>query len=318
MEILILGGAGFLGNNLTRYCLKDKRNKITVLDSLEPRLESKITDLKEVLPKIKFIKGDIRNMSLLKRIIPRAEVIVNCAGQTSHPLSLLDPFFDVQINCLGNLSVLEAVRKYNHKALLIYTSSSTVIGKSLAYKIDEDYLRHPLDIYSANKGVAENYHWLYHQVYGLKTIVLRFANLYGPYGKASSQFGFINHFINLANLGREIKIFGSGKQKRNIMYVEDAVDLIYRSFFAKNLLGEIFFAVHREHYTIYKVAQTIVEVFQKGKIKKVPWPKIRKKIEIKDIIISGTKLYYRLGWKPKYCLKDGLLKTKAILEQKQK
>jgi len=316
MKILILGGAGFLGTNLVRKCLEDPKNKIIVVDSLEPRLKSDLKNLKEVIKSIRFIKGDMRSEDLMEKVVKNQDVIFNCAGQTSHPLSLADPFFDIDINCRGNITFLEAVKKNNPKAKVIYTSSSTVIGKAFSATIDENHPEKPLDIYSANKGVAEKYYYLYNRVYGLSTLSLRFSNLYGPYGKGYPEFGFINYFISQAFLNKEIPIYGTGKQNRNVMYIEDACELLYKCAQNNDIFGDIYFAVHREHYSILQIAKEITRVFKKGKITKVPWPNVRKKIEIDNTIISGAKLYYRIKWEPKFTLRQGLTKTKTILERK--
>ena len=266
MNILILGGAGFVGNNLARRCLKEKGNKITILDSLDKRLKSRIGNLKDILPMIKFIKGSIGNFKLMKEMVKGKDVIFNCAAQTSHPFSFINPFFDIEVNCLGNITVLEAVRRYNPKALVIYISSSTVIGKALGDVVSEDHRELPLDIYSANKGVAEKYHYIYHRAYDINTLVLRFANLYGPYGKGYSEFGFINYFIAQAKSGKSITLYGDGSQNRNVMYVEDAVDLLYKCIFHKSLFGHIYFAAHREHHSARKIAEEIVSIFGRGKV----------------------------------------------------
>lgn len=313
MNILILGGAGFLGNNLVRKCLEKGNNNILVVDSLDPRLKSNKEHLRQVLPKITFIKGDIRNKTLMNRVVKNQRVIFNCAGQTSHPLSLKDPFFDTEVNCLGNLTVLEAVKNNNKKARLIYTSSSTLIGKAHDESVDEKHGEKPLDIYSANKGVAEKYYYIYGQVHGLTTLSLRFANLYGPYGKGSPEFGFINYFINRALQDQEIAIYGNGRQMRNVMYAEDAADLLYKCAEKKDIFNNAYFAVHREHYSILEIAKTIIAVVGRGRIKKVPWPDVRKKIEIDNVVISGAKLFYKIKWEPKYNLKKGLIKTKQIM-----
>jgi nucleoside-diphosphate-sugar epimerase len=254
----------------------------------------------------------------MNRIVKNQDLIFNCAGQTSHPLSLSNPFLDVEINCLGNLTVLEAARKYNKKARLIYTSSSTLIGRARDESVDERHSELPLDIYSANKGVVEKYHYIYSKVHGLTTLSLRFANLYGPYGKGSPEFGFINYFIDLAYRNKEITIYGSGRQKRNVMYSEDAAELLYRCALRKDIFNDVYFAVHREHYSIYEIAKTIIKVFKKGRIKKIPWPEVRKKIEIDNVIISGAKLFYKIKWEPKFDLENGLLKTKQILDSNRK
>src|SRR3989344_2343143 len=289
MNILILGGAGFLGNNLVRYCLTKKRHSIVVVDSLEKRLKSSLSSLKPILPKITFIKGDIRDLRLMKRVVKNTDRIFNCAAQTSHPLSLRDPLWDVSINCHGHLTVLEALRMVNKKAVIIYTSSSTVVGESLGKVVDETRAEYPLDIYS--------------------------ANLYGPYGKGHPEFGFVNFFIDRAYHDQEITIFGDGKQHRNIMYVEDAADLLYKAAQTPRLIGNVYFGVHREHYSVLTIAKKIISVFKRGKIKKVPWPDLRARIEIKDVIIAGDKLYKALKWEPRYNLRQGLLKTKRILQK---
>ena len=315
MNILILGGAGFLGSNLVRRCLSDDKNRVTVVDSLDPRLRSSIENLQEVRVSIEFIEGDIRDSSLMESVVEGKEVIFNCAGQTSHPISLSDPLFDVEINCAGNLRVLEAVRKCNKDARIIYTSSSTVIGKAMGDTITETHSEYPLDIYSANKCVAEKYYYIYHKVYGLKTLSLRFANLYGPYGKGYPEFGFINYFIWLAANNQEISIFGDGSQTRNVMYVEDAADLLYNCVFHDSLYGDVFFAAHKEHYSVLEIASEIISVFGRGRLTKKRWPRVRKRIEIGDAIISGAKLYYETQWEPKCNLREGLTKTKQIMER---
>ncbi len=315
MNILILGGAGFLGSNLVRRCLSDDKNRVTVVDSLDPRLKSSIENLQEVRVSIEFIEGDIRDSSLMESVVEGKEVIFNCAGQTSHPISLSDPLFDVEINCAGNLRVLEAVRKCNKDARIIYTSSSTVIGKAMGDTITETHSEYPLDIYSANKCVAEKYYYIYHKVHGLKTLSLRFANLYGPYGKGYPEFGFINYFIWLAANNQEISIFGDGSQTRNVMYVEDVTDLLYNCVFHDSLYGDVYFAVHKEHYSVLDIAREIVSVFGTGRLSKKRWPRVRKRIEIGDAIISGAKLYYETQWEPKFNLREGLIKTKQIMER---
>lgn len=318
MNILILGGAGFLGNNLIRVCLKKLNSRVTVVDSLDPRLKTNLKNLNEVLPKIKFIKGDIRNTQLMNRVVKNQDIIFNCAAQTSHPLSLKDPILDVQINCLGNLTLLEAVKKNNKKVRLVYTSSSTVIGKAIGETVDEKHGEKPLDIYSANKGIVEKYYYIYSKVYGMQTLSLRFANLYGPYGKGSPEFGFINYFIDQAYRNKEITIYGSGRQKRNVMFAEDAAELLYLCALRKDIFNDVYFAVHREHYSVVEIAKTIIKVFKKGKLKKVPWPDVRKKIEIDNVVISGAKLFYKIKWEPKFDLEKGLSKTKQVLDSRVK
>src|SRR6185503_3309375 len=161
MRILVVGGAGFVGSNLVRRCLREPGNQLTVVDSLDPRFRSEIEQLSDVWPKIEFVQADTRDEVRMGEVVARQDVIFNCAAQTSHPLSLRDPLFDAEINCLGTLKLLEAVRQHNPDAVVVYPSSSTVVGKAPDEVIDESHSERPSDIYSANKAVAEKYHLIY-------------------------------------------------------------------------------------------------------------------------------------------------------------
>jgi len=305
MKVLIVGGAGFLGANLARRFLRDKKMKVSVVDSLEPKLKSTEENLAEISAEIEFIQGDMRDASLMEKIVRDKEVIVNCAAQTSHVLSVQEPLFDAEINCLGNLTLLEAVRKSNPQALVVFTSSSTTQGKK----------GKPAEIYSANKGVVENYYLIYHQVYDLKTLVFRFANLYGPYGKGYPEFGFINYFLSKALRDEEITIYGDGSQRRNVMYVGDVTELLYQSLFDSRLVGQIHPVYHREHFSVREIAEKIVSVFGKGKMQFVDWPKMRKRIEIENVQLEDLSGQNKITWRPQYNFEEGLKETKRILEQ---
>lgn len=314
MKILITGGAGFLGSNLVRRCLAEKSCQVTVLDSLDPLVHSTTQNLKEVWSQIRFIRGDIRNETLLAEVVQDQDVIFNCAAQTSHALSVQYPLLDAEINCLGSLKLLEAVRLLNKNAVVVYSSSSTVIGKALYETADEDHAERPLEIYSANKGVAEKYYRIYHTHYDLKTVVLRFANLYGPFGKGFPEFGFVNYFIHQAWTNQQIKIFGEGNQTRNIMYVDDAADILWRALHEPRLIGETYLATGTQHLTVREIADTIVSVFQRGQVTCVEWPDERRRIEIGNVKLSSARLQAITKWKPRYDFNSGLQKTKAVLE----
>ena len=317
MNILVIGGAGFLGANLVRRCLQDPANKVTVLDLLDPQLKATTNNLRGVWDRIRFVRGSMADEPMIADMVQHQDVIFNCAAQTSHPLSLQLPVHDAEINCLGNLKLLEAVRLLNPKAVVVYTSSSTVIGKAVGDLVDETHGEKPLDIYSANKGVAEKYYRIYNRVHDIKTVVLRFANLYGPYGKGFPEFGFVNYFINLAWTGQAINVFGPGDQTRNVMYVEDAADILYRSAQEPKLVGEVFFAAHHEHVSVLNIAKEIVRVMGKGKLNHVEWPEERRRIEIDKVQISSELLYRTIGWKPKFSFSEGLEKTRQIMEREK-
>ena len=315
MNILIIGGAGFLGANLVRRCLAESDVRVTVMDSLDPHLHATTRHLQEIWPRIRFVRGDIRDETLLAEIVQGQDIIFNCAAQTSHPLSIQYPLLDAEINCLGNLKLLESIRLLNSTARIVYTSSSTVIGKALTEVVDEDHWERPLEIYSANKGVAEKYYRIYHTIHDLKTVVLRFANLYGPYGKGYQEFGFINYFIHQAWTNQEIKIYGTGAQSRNVLYVDDATEILWKAAYEPRLVGESWFATSDQHLTVREIAQKIVDVFKRGSVTHIEWPDERKRIEIDQVVFSSQRLRSIVDWTPGTDLESGLHRIKAILEQ---
>lgn len=314
MRILILGGAGFLGANLARKCLAEPGHEVTIMDCLEPHLHATTENLEELGDAIRFVRGDIRDEHHLAEVVPGQDVIFNCAAQTSHPLSIQHPLLDAEINCIGNLKVLETVRLLNREAVLVYASSSTVIGKALNEVVDEDHWERPLDIYSANKSVVEKYHRIYHTIYDLKTVVLRFANLFGPYGKGHPEFGVINYFIDLAWKNKDITIYGDGQQMRNALFAYDACEAMWTAAHSPELIGETWFVAGDEHLSVLDIAQTVVKELGRGAIKHVEWPELRRRIEIENVRFSYDRLHQATGWQPQHTLETGLREVRRILE----
>lgn len=310
MKTLIIGGAGFLGSNLVRACMSDPGAKVTVLDSLDPHFLSTRESLRDVAESIRFIQGDLLDEALLAEQVKGQDVIYNCAAQTSHPLSIREPLLDVQVNCIGTLKLLEAVRCLNPGATVVYPSSSTVIGKALLEIVDEDHWERPLEIYSANKSAAEKYFHIYHTVHGLRTAVVRFANLYGPWGKNSPDFGFINYFIAQAAGRKPLRVFGDGSQRRNVMYVGDAVSALQTAASqCGQLAGQSWFATGDEHLSVLEIARAVTAAFSAPTVECVPWPAERKAIEIENVRFSSARFRALTGWKPKVSFAEGLRMT---------
>jgi UDP-glucose 4-epimerase len=288
------------------------------MDSLDPHLHATANNLREIWKQIHFVRGDMREEQLLAELVQGQDIIFNCAAQTSHPLSIQYPLLDADINCVGNLKLLEAVRLLNPEAVVVYTSSTTVIGKATCEVVDEEHPERPLEIYSANKGTAEKYYRIYHNIHDLRTVVLRFANLYGPYGRGYAEAGFINYFIHQAWNDEEIRIFGSGTQRRNVMFAEDAVDILWRAAHEPRLIGDTFLATSSEHLSINQIAEEIVSVFGRGKVTKIEWPENRRRIEIDDVRFSAARLQEITGWQPGFDFRAGLQRTREIFERQGK
>lgn len=318
MKYLIIGGAGFVGANLVRRCLAGPDTEVVVLDSLDPHLFSTTDHLREVWDQISFVHGDLRDEPLLAELLVGCDVVFNCAAQSSHPLSICYPLLDTDINCKGNLTLLEAMRKHNRDAVVVFTSSSTVLGRTPGNDGDEDHAERPLDIYSANKGVAEKYYRIYHTSHDLKTIVLRLPNLYGPYGRGYRELGFVNYCISLAWADKPIKVFGSGEQKRNLLFVHDATEILMKAAREPRLHGEIRFATGDDHLSVREIAQSIVEVFGRGSVVHIDWPDDRRRMEIGDARYTSKRLRDLTGWTPQHDFLAGLRKTRSVLQHQDR
>lgn len=310
MRILIIGGNGFLGANLARHYAGDAGQELTVLDVAGKSPEADFTFSSQT----RFVQGSILNDELLEFLVRDTHIIFNCAAQSSHVLSISDPVLDAQVNALGHLKLLEAVRLHNPAAVVVYPSSTTVMGRQPEEMTDESFREIPQDIYSANKLAAEKYSRIYHQVHGLKVVVLRFPNLFGPFGKDRPEFGFINYFIHQARKDECIEVFGAGNQMRNVLYVEDAVSILAQAALNAKLYGRVYFASGPFHHSVSEIAYEIVEVFQSGAVVFKPWPHLRNLIDVGPQKFSSKQLTDLSGWAPRFSFREGLIRTKDFFQ----
>jgi len=308
-RVLITGGLGFIGSNLARQCLA-LGAKVSIYDCLDPRSGGNIFNAHDIKDSVEIIFNDIRSSEGLSAAIVDKELIFNCAAYTSHPKAMQDPLIDIDVNCKGVINLLEAARRSNPRAKIVHIGTSTQIGRMRFEPVTELHPEFPVDIYSANKGVSEKYVLIYASAYGMRTTVVRLANVFGPRSNIkSSDFGFINYFIGLALQGKELTVFGKGEQLRNISYVEDCTSALIMASQNEATNGEVFFAAADQQYNVAEIAREITNVIG-GTVKFIDWPKDREVIEIGDAVISNKKIKSALEWTPRYDLNSGLIKTR--------
>lgn len=313
-KILITGGLGFIGSNLAHKCL-ELGAEVTIYDCLDPRSGGNLYNVHDIHDSVKLAYHDILDFDRVTQYIINRDIIINCAASTSHPFSMREPWIDLDVNSRGVINLLEAIRRFNRDVKFIHLGTSTQLGKLQYQPADEKHPEFPTDIYSANKSVSEKYVLIYANAYNISASVIRLANVFGPRASIHSpEFTFNNYFIGLALQGKDIMVFGKGNQKRNAIYVDDAIAAIILASQTEEVNGETFFAVADQHYTVAQIAEATVRYMGSGSVKYIEWSKDRKSTEIGDAVISNKKIKEVLDWTPQHDLKSGLVKTKAYYD----
>ena len=309
-KILILGGLGFIGSNLAHKCIEMGAD-VTIYDNLDSHSGGNLYNIHDIKKDVRLLFYDILNVDLLSQEVSQADIIFNCAASTSHPFSMKEPWIDLDVNSRGVLNILETIRKFNKDVKFVHIGTSTQLGKLLYHPADENHPEFPTDIYSANKSVSEKYVLIYAKAFEIDATVIRLSNVFGPRASIHSpEFTFNNYFVGLALQNKNITVYGDGKQMRNVIFIDDAVEALIKTTLVKKTKGETFFAVGDNHYSVAEIAEETAKIMGSGKVNFIQWPKERKATEIGDAILSNKKIKEIVKWSPSTNLTDGLIKTK--------
>lgn len=313
-NVLITGGFGFIGSNLA-IRLVELCAKVTLLDSMHPEYGGNLFNIEPIKNNVIVNFSDMRDTYTLPYLVKGKDYIFNLAGQVSHIDSMNDPMTDMEINVRAQLSILEICRKYNKEAVIVFSSTRQFYGRPQYLPVDERHPIVPTDVNGINKFAGEQYHLLYHKVFGLKTTALRLTNTYGHRQLiCHNRQGFIGWFIRKAIMGEVIEIFGDGKQIRDFNHVEDVVNALLIAATNEDCYGE-FFNLGGEHMTLLELVKLMIEICGKGSYRLVPFPEEKKKIDIGDFYGDFSKFKMATGWEPQILLKDGLKNTFSYYER---
>jgi UDP-glucose 4-epimerase len=307
-NVLVTGGLGFIGSNLCRT-LADLQAQVLAVDSLLPDYGGNLFNLAGYEDRVKVNIADVRGHGM-GYLVRGQDVLFNLAGQVSHIDSMTDPFTDLEINCRSQLSILEALRKNNPEARIVYAGTRQVYGKPVRLPVDESHPLNPTDVNGINKISGELYHLVYHSVYGIRACSLRLTNTYGPRQLIRhARQGFIAWFVRKAVLGEEIQIFGDGSQRRDFDYVDDVVDAFLRAGASDAAVGQVFNLGGQGTVSLLDLARQLIEISGRGSYALAPFPPERKRIDIGDFQADASKIQRALGWRPKVGLREGLERT---------
>ncbi|MCS7200800.1 MAG: SDR family NAD(P)-dependent oxidoreductase [Patescibacteria group bacterium] len=243
-KILITGGAGFIGSNIAKFYL-ERGNEVIILDNLSRKgVEYNLEWLRNI-GNFDFIKADVRDKKFMEELLRDnndIDIIFHEAAQVAVTTSVQDPVLDFETNVVGTFNILESMRKHLKKAILVYASTNKVYGdlsylniieKEKRYEFEDNRYKYGLgeDInldfhspYGCSKGSADQYVRDYHRIYGLKTIVFRQSCIYGTRQIGLEDQGWVAWFIIRLILNKPVSIYGTGKQVRDILFIDDLLE----------------------------------------------------------------------------------------------
>ncbi len=221
MKALVTGGAGFIGSHLAK-ALCERGAEVVVLDDFSSGQEVNLAWVKSS-DRLEVVRGSVTDAALLARIVPGCEWVFHQAAVASVTLSVDDPWATQVCNADGTLQVLLAARAARIRRVL-FASSSAIYGDSEVVSKREELPAQPLSPYGLQKYAGERYAQLFHQLYGLETVALRYFNVFGPGQSFDSPYsGVIARFCTAMLAGQPPTIFGDGQQARDFTYVENVV-----------------------------------------------------------------------------------------------
>ena len=306
-QVLIIGGLGFIGINLTA--------KLVALGArasvLTPN-RARHADAAGALERqgVTIIEGDLRDQPLVEQCIDGQELIFNLSGQSGAVRSMEDPWTDLDINLRGNLVLLEALRARNRRAKVIFAGSRLEYGHQDQLPVREDAGAEPLCLHAIHKQTVEQYLQLYARLFGIRYSIARITNPYGPgQPQGRTAYGIINRMIHLAIANGVLTIYGDGLQQRDYVHVDDVADALIAIATSDAADGRLYNVASGTGISLIDLARQITSIAGAGRIEHVEWPALAAQIETGDFIADVSRIHDELGWQPRISLRDGLERT---------
>ena len=258
-KYLVTGGAGFIGSHIAEELVK-KGHPVRILDNFST---GKRENISPFLDGIELIEADIRDLEACRRAVKGEDCVLHHAALTSVPLSIEDPLSTNEVNITGTLNLLLAAREAKIKRF-VFASSAAVYGDDPRLPKEESMEGVPLSPYAASKQVGEKYCQLFSHLYNLRTVRLRYFNIFGPRQDPSSQYAsVIPNFIGKMIKGKNPVIFGDGEQSRDFLYVSNVVEANILASKSSKASGVAFNIAGGERITINSLVQSLNDVLDK-------------------------------------------------------
>lgn len=300
-DILVTGGAGFVGTNLVRTLVQKHGARVTVLDDLFNGSKANLAGIEH-----RFVLGSIEDQSLVNTCVKGKHIVFHLASHNIN-VSNIDPREDMKVNVGGTYNILEACLSHQTERM-VYASTSSIYGNPKKMPVQENDPKSFLNFYSASKYSAEVYAKTFFGVYGLPVTVLRYSNIYGPHQTPSNPYcGVIGKFIASALEGSPLRVHGDGLQTRDYTYIDDAVDATIKAAVDRAAIGEDYNIGTGVQTSVLELARAVVEIT--GGRSPILHIDNRDIDNIRHRCIDITKAKTGLHYRPVFTLDQGLKAT---------
>jgi UDP-glucose 4-epimerase len=295
MNILILGGSGFIGSNLVERLAHSKHNIKVLLH--------KNSNTIKTFNNAEYFFSDFSNIENIPKMFNGVDLVINLITTTQPSNSNADKIYDIESNLINNVKLLDLMRTYSIPKIIYASSGGAIYGNSITDKINEDNNLHPISSYGIVKIAIESYLRLYKRLYDIDYLILRISNPYGDLNAKIGIHGIISTIFSKILSNESIEIWGDGTIVRDYIYIDDLIDAIEIGI-DKNISGTYNIGSGIGH-SIIDAIYTVENVVGKSlDIKFCP----SRNIDIERVVLDITKFQNISGWNPKISLDDGCIK----------